>query len=255
MKLLVLAVYCLAGTSFAEDTNGTAAVGSHCDPPPVEAPCNASYSDGDMTFGSCRIGPEGEKFCTGTTTEEPGWNRASDCVCDPQGEYTICEKCGRGLFLIKGDGEHAWDNNLRIMLYFFGLMWMFLAVGIVADVFMAAIEVITSQQVETKTKDGRTILITVWNETVANLSLMALGSSAPEILLSVIEIVAGGFYSGALGPSTIVGSAAFNLLCISAVCVNCIPEGENRHINAMDVFLVTAFFSIFALISFSVFVV
>jgi len=26
----------------------------------------------------------------------------------------------------------------------------------------------------------------VWNETVANLTLMALGSSAPEILLSVI---------------------------------------------------------------------
>lgn len=27
----------------------------------------------------------------------------------------------------------------------------------------------------------------VWNETVANLTLMALGSSAPEILLSVIQ--------------------------------------------------------------------
>ena len=28
----------------------------------------------------------------------------------------------------------------------------------------------------------------VWNPTIANLSLMALGSSAPEILLSVIEV-------------------------------------------------------------------
>jgi len=27
----------------------------------------------------------------------------------------------------------------------------------------------------------------VWNETVANLTLMALGSSAPEILLSVLQ--------------------------------------------------------------------
>jgi len=30
------------------------------------------------------------------------------------------------------------------------------------------------------------IEIEVWNETVANLTLMALGSSAPEILLSVL---------------------------------------------------------------------
>ena len=31
---------------------------------------------------------------------------------------------------------------------------------------------------------------TVWNATVANLTLMALGSSAPEILLSVYETIA-----------------------------------------------------------------
>ena len=39
--------------------------------------------------------------------------------------------------------------------------------------------------------DGRTkrVEVTIWNATVANLTLMALGSSAPEILLSVIEIV------------------------------------------------------------------
>ena len=31
--------------------------------------------------------------------------------------------------------------------------------------------------------------VNVWNPTVANLTLMALGSSAPEILLNVIETV------------------------------------------------------------------
>lgn len=30
--------------------------------------------------------------------------------------------------------------------------------------------------------------VKIWNETVSNLTLMALGSSAPEILLSVIEV-------------------------------------------------------------------
>jgi solute carrier family 8 (sodium/calcium exchanger) len=31
--------------------------------------------------------------------------------------------------------------------------------------------------------------VNVWNPTVANLTLMALGSSAPEILLNVIQCV------------------------------------------------------------------
>ena len=31
--------------------------------------------------------------------------------------------------------------------------------------------------------------VRIWNETVSNLTLMALGSSAPEILLSVIEVL------------------------------------------------------------------
>ena len=38
-----------------------------------------------------------------------------------------------------------------------------------------------------------------WNPTVANLTLMALGSSAPEILLSCIEIFDNKLFSGALG--------------------------------------------------------
>ena len=86
----------------------------------------------------------------------------------------------------------------------------------------------------------------VWNATVANLTLMALGSSAPEIILSVIETVAGDFYSGELGPSTIVGSAAFNLFVIIAVCVIAIPPGDDpknpdgRKIADLSVFAITA---------------
>jgi solute carrier family 8 (sodium/calcium exchanger) len=81
---------------------------------------------------------------------------------------------------------------------------------------------------------------------VANLTLMALGSSAPEILLSVIEIASSGFYAGELGPSTIVGSAAFNLMVISAVCVTAIPDGQGRYIRDLPVFYMTATFSVAA---------
>merc|ERR1719419_2011131 len=64
----------------------------------------------------------------------------------------------------------------------------------------------------------------VWNETVANLTLLALGSSAPEILLALLETIGGlGQPAGELGPATIVGSAAFNMFMIIAVCVISVP--------------------------------
>ena len=60
---------------------------------------------------------------------------------------------------------------------------------------------------------------------MATLTLMALGSSAPEIMLSLNDIVKRTFVQGKLGASTIVGSAAFNLFVIVAVCINTIPAG------------------------------
>jgi len=135
---------------------------------------------------------------------------------------------------------------VRAILYFVLLMYCFIGVAIIAEVFMAAIEKITSKKVsrwDSSIKGYRTM--TVWNPTVANLSLMALGSSAPEIILNVIGIFPD-FTSSELGPSTIVGSAAFNLLCILAVCVVSIPAGEYRKIKMMGVYTVTAVFSVFA---------
>jgi Ca2+/Na+ antiporter len=74
---------------------------------------------------------------------------------------------------------------------------------------------------------------------------MALGSSAPEILLSVIEALGNlGKPAGPLGASTIVGSAAFNLLVISAVAV--VAVDEPKKILDTGVFATTALFSIFA---------
>ena len=89
-------------------------------------------------------------------------------------------------------------------------------------------------------------MISRWNDTVANLTLMALGSSSPEILLSVIEICGNNFLAGDLGPGTIVGSAAYNLLVISAICVVSIEGSEIRRIKNFKVFLTTAGWSVFA---------
>ncbi|XP_037545556.1 sodium/calcium exchanger 1 isoform X1 [Nematolebias whitei] len=129
---------------------------------------------------------------------------------------------------------------------------MFLGVSIIADRFMASIEVITSQErkITIKKPNGEKITTTVriWNETVSNLTLMALGSSAPEILLSVVEVCGHNFNAGELGPNTIVGSAAFNMFVIIGLCVSVIPDGETRKVKHLRVFFVTAAWSVFAYI-------
>ncbi|XP_038586811.1 sodium/calcium exchanger 1-like [Micropterus salmoides] len=144
------------------------------------------------------------------------------------------------------------DKVARAIVYFVALIYMFLGMSIIADRFMSSIEVITSQEKEITIKrpNGETTTATVriWNETVSNLTLMALGSSAPEILLSVIEVCGHGFEAGSLGPSTIVGSAAFNMFIIIALCVYVVPDGETRKIKHLRVFFVTAAWSIFAYI-------
>lgn len=77
--------------------------------------------------------------------------------------------------------------------------------------------------------------VRVWNDTVANLTLMALGTSAPEILLSTIEIIGHHFEAGQLGPGTIVGSAAFNLLVITSICMLSLEVNDTRRINRFKV--------------------
>jgi len=136
------------------------------------------------------------------------------------------------------------------VVYFVFLIWLFLGIAIIAEVFMEAIEVITSstRRIEVWDKKMETkffVEVPVWNATIANLSLMALGSSAPEILLNVIETCSTlGEKAGELGISTIVGSAAFNLLFISAVVIPSVDEPKK--IDDLGVFAVTAIFSLFA---------
>jgi len=150
------------------------------------------------------------------------------------------------IFLLPG--ENMWADTTRGGLYLFGLLYCFLGIAIVADVFMNAIETITSKEVEKEIVNEKGEVEVVkekfWNGTVANLTLMALGSSAPEILLSVLGVVSDlGGEADALGPGTIVGSAAFNLLVITSVCIVA-PCPETRTVEQFGVYQCTAFFSI-----------
>ena len=162
-------------------------------------------------------------------------------------------------------GTAILPTGVLAVAYCLSLIYLFLGIGIVSDIFMSAIEKITAQTKIIQIKDNngqvvKTKRISVWNPTIANLTLMALGSSAPEILLSVIETVMNlGSCPGELGASTIVGSAAFNLLVISAVSIYAVSEKNDtnddrdetmpvgvKKINDMGVFAITATSSIWA---------
>lgn len=76
---------------------------------------------------------------------------------------------------------------------------------------------------------------------------MALGSSAPEILLSVIQTLKDiRAIPPELGASTIVGSAAFNLLIISGVSI--LAVDAPKKVKDTGVFAVTSIASLFAYI-------
>ena len=204
----------------------------------------------------CVIAVVGAQICNDRDPESggvilPAIGHGTAVVCLPNSSDPL------GLTYVRADNaslsctKDQSDPNPYWGLYMFLLLWSFAGVGIIADVFMDAIAVITSSgkwltRINSSTGQDEHVLIKRWNPTVANLTLMALGSSAPEIMLSVIEIVNGRFYSGSLGPSTIVGSAAFNMFMILAVCVSALEPGDTRLIKDTSVFRISAFSSVFA---------
>ena len=146
--------------------------------------------------------------------------------------------------------------------YFHGVSKTLAFSSLINQLFHRSIESITAQTMKVEYWDKEktqhvTVEKQIWNETVANLTLMALGSSAPEILLSIIstakDIEA---IPPEIGPSTIVGSAAFNLLVISGVSIIAVggedPEkddfNEIKFIKDLWVFAVTSIFSLWAYI-------
>merc|ERR1719184_563888 len=194
----------------------------------------------------------------GTLAQDEGEENGNDAEGD--GTEIVVESsginCDDGLLIPLWPGTDemsAGDRFGRGLLYATFMLYLFIGVAIVSDKFMESIEMITAQEKEMsitnpKTGKSQVVIVKVWNETVANLTLMALGSSAPEIMLSVIEIWAKSFKAGDLGPGTIVGSAAFNLFMIIGLCMYVIPDDEVRKIKHLRVFLVTATWSVFAYI-------
>ncbi len=109
-----------------------------------------------------------------------------------------------------GIGEYPKDvfseeelQNGAVVLYIFGILYMFLALSIICDeFFVPALHVISD--------------ILAISDDVAGATFMAAGGSAPELFTSILGVFVA---KSQIGFGTIVGSAVFNVLFVIGMCV------------------------------------
>jgi len=82
-----------------------------------------------------------------TTYVFPSHSDFADSLGEVADSPSVCKEGGSGLFLPIGGDQHQEYKAGTIMCvpYLIGLLWCFMGVGIIADIFMSGIETITSQ--------------------------------------------------------------------------------------------------------------
>ncbi|XP_050364658.1 magnesium/proton exchanger [Argentina anserina] len=162
------------------------------------------------------------------------------------------ETCGSYLIF---EGETALGGGVRAFLYVAGLAYCFFGLSAITARFFRSMEAVvshTKKVVDIDPYSGDQVIRheKVWNFTIADISLLAFGTSFPQISLATIDAIRniGSLYAGGLGPGTLVGSAAFDLFPIHAVCVVVPKAGELKKIADIGVWLVELFWSFWAYI-------
>ncbi|CAF2093162.1 unnamed protein product [Brassica napus] len=152
-------------------------------------------------------------------------------------------------------GESSLSDGLRAVLYFLGLAYCFIGLSAITARFFKSMENVVKHSrkvvsVDPVTKAQVITYKKVWNFTIADISLLAFGTSFPQISLATIDAFRnmGERYAGGLGPGTLVGSAAFDLFPIHAVCVLMPKAGELKKISDLGVWLVELVWSFWAYI-------
>ena len=134
-------------------------------------------------------------------------------------EYEISE-CEDGLLL------PLWrrDSAGRGVVYPFALLYFLLGIFVFMSKLIESLETVTSLMKRKTVADAETgtttvIIERVFSKNLANI-LLLLGSSFPLIFLCIVECLGRGFMSGDLGPSTLLGSSAFNTFVVIGIIVS-----------------------------------
>ncbi|KAG8389497.1 hypothetical protein BUALT_Bualt02G0235600 [Buddleja alternifolia] len=152
-------------------------------------------------------------------------------------------------------GETKLGHGFRGFLYFVALAYCFLGLSAITARFFRSMENVVKhtraiEEIDPCTNTEFVRHEKVWNYTIADITLLAFGTSFPQISLATIDAIRnlGNLYAGGLGPGTLVGSAAFDLFPIHAVCVVVPKAGELKKISDIGVWLVELFWSFWAYI-------
>ncbi|KAK1293168.1 Magnesium/proton exchanger 1 [Acorus calamus] len=156
-------------------------------------------------------------------------------------KFTSQERCELYLFF---HGETVLGNGLRATLYVLLLAYCFFGLSAITARFFRSMENVVKQtreivEFDPLTKNKTVRHEKVWNYTIADITLLAFGTSFPQISLATIDAFRnlGELSAGGMGPGTLVGSAAFDLFPIHAVCVVVPKAGELKKISDIGVCL------------------
>ncbi|KAF6155568.1 hypothetical protein GIB67_004562 [Kingdonia uniflora] len=162
------------------------------------------------------------------------------------------EKC-ESYFIFSG--ETSFGDGFRAFLYLVGLAYCFFGLSAITARFFRSMENVVKHtreivDIDPSTNTNVVRREKVWNYTIADITLLAFGTSFPQISLATIDAIRnlGELYAGGLGPGTLVGSAAFDLFPIHAVCVVVPKAGTLKKISDVGVWLVELFWSFWAYI-------
>lgn len=124
-------------------------------------------------------------------------------------------------------------------------LYIYIGIAIVTNRLMEAIGLITDKSRNVTVRDSKSgetkvLRTNIWNKTVANLTLVCFASYAPEFLLSMVEMYAKHFKAGDLGPNTVLGSYAFNIIFLVGLCVTQVPKNKIKLVKNLPFILLSS---------------